>query len=114
MVVTAGGKNVYPEDVESSFAQVPADEFVVLASNYIWPQEDIQQSKLLAVAHGGSQREVAEAFKRGNSKLPDYKRVQGLVMWGEPFPRTASMKIKRPLLAEELRTGLNQESVGAL
>jgi acyl-coenzyme A synthetase/AMP-(fatty) acid ligase len=37
-----------------------------------------------------------------NGRLLNYKRVHGIVVFEEDFPRTASMKIKRNLLAESL------------
>ncbi len=37
-----------------------------------------------------------------NRRLPDFKRVGGYVLWERDFPRTASLKIKRTVLAEEV------------
>jgi acyl-coenzyme A synthetase/AMP-(fatty) acid ligase len=37
-----------------------------------------------------------------NRRLPDFKRVSGYLIWEKDFPRTASMKIKRTTLAEEI------------
>jgi acyl-coenzyme A synthetase/AMP-(fatty) acid ligase len=37
-----------------------------------------------------------------NSRLLNYKRVHGIVLYEEDFPRTASLKIKRNALAERL------------
>jgi acyl-coenzyme A synthetase/AMP-(fatty) acid ligase len=37
-----------------------------------------------------------------NNRLLNYKRVHGLVLVNEDFPRTASLKIKRNILAERL------------
>jgi acyl-coenzyme A synthetase/AMP-(fatty) acid ligase len=42
--------------------------------------------------------------------LPDYKRVSGYVLWDKDFPRTASMKIKRAELADEIRKSLDRSS----
>jgi hypothetical protein len=46
-----------------------------------------------------------------NRRLPDFKRVGGCVIWDKDFPRTAAMKIKRILLAEEMRKGLTRAAV---
>jgi len=40
--------------------------------------------------------------KARNRKLPDFKRVTGYLLWNRDFPRTASLKIKRTVLAEEI------------
>ncbi|HEY6402604.1 MAG TPA: AMP-binding protein, partial [Blastocatellia bacterium] len=37
MIVTEEGKNVYPEDIEKAFDDLPVKEFCVFAANYIWP-----------------------------------------------------------------------------
>jgi len=37
-----------------------------------------------------------------NSRLTNYKRVHGLVLYREDFPLTASLKIKRIELAQHL------------
>jgi acyl-coenzyme A synthetase/AMP-(fatty) acid ligase len=37
-----------------------------------------------------------------NSRLLNYKRIHGIVLYEEDFPRTASLKIKRNVLAERL------------
>src|SRR5256886_7920166 len=37
MIVTEGGKNIYPEDIENVFEDLPVKEFCVFAANYTWP-----------------------------------------------------------------------------
>jgi long-chain acyl-CoA synthetase len=46
--------------------------------------------------------------------LPDFKRVGGYVIWEKDFPRTASMKIKRQELAEELGKSVERGAVVGL
>ena len=46
-----------------------------------------------------------------NRRLPDFKRVGGCVIWDKDFPRTAAMKIKRIVLAEEMRKRLSRAAV---
>jgi long-chain acyl-CoA synthetase len=58
--------------------------------------------------------DLAETVKQDlaarNRRLPDFRRIQGYVLWDRDFPRTASLKIKRNHLAEELRNTLARES----
>ena len=49
-----------------------------------------------------------------NRKLPDFKRVGGYIIWDRDFPRTASMKIKRNVLAEEIAKSTDRSAVVAL
>ena len=51
--------------------------------------------------------EVAER----NRRLPDFKRVNGYLVWDKDFPRTASMKIKRNELADQIRSEKQRFSV---
>ncbi len=43
-----------------------------------------------------------------NRRLPDFKRVGGYLIWDQDFPRTASLKIKRTVLAEEIGRRLDR------
>ncbi len=107
MIVTEGGKNVYPEDIENAFDSLPIKEFGVFAANYVWPQRTMLGEQLLLVAHvddasrGGD--ELRSRIAERNRMLPDFKRISGFLLWTSDFPRTASMKIKREALAEEIR-----------
>jgi long-chain acyl-CoA synthetase len=106
MIVTEEGKNIYPEDIESVFESLPVKEFCVFAANYVWPQRSMVGEQLVLVLH----LETGQSFTselRGdisarNSRLLNYKRIHGIVLFDEDFPRTASLKIKRNVLAERL------------
>jgi long-chain acyl-CoA synthetase len=106
MIVTEEGKNIYPEDVESVFESLAVKEFCVMAVNYIWPQRSMVGEQLVLVIHlepGQSlTKDLRQEIAARNNKLLNYKRVRGIVLTTEDFPRTASMKIKRNVLAEGL------------
>lgn len=115
MIVTEEGKNVYPEDIESVFEGIPVKEFCVFAANYIWPKRTMLGEKLLIVLHLEDEKPLTEDLKieivRRNNKLLNYKRISGVLIWNQDFPRTASMKIKRFVLAEEIRKKHEDETV---
>jgi long-chain acyl-CoA synthetase len=100
MIVTPGGKNVYPEDIENAFEGLPAKEYCVFASHALWPVRDERLVLVVAPEAGDG---LLEELRARNRKLPDYKRVSGYVVWPGEFPRTASLKIKRDELARALR-----------
>jgi len=106
MIVTEEGKNIYPEDIESVFDSLPVKEFCVFAANYIWPQRSMVGEQLLLAVHLEPGQTYSEQLRRDisvrNSKLLNYKRIHGVVLFDEDFPRTASLKIKRNSLAEQL------------
>ena len=115
MIVTEEGKNVYAEDVEQAFEGLRVKEFCVFAANFIWPQRSMVNEKLLLVIH----LEHGEAFtpelkseiSTRNSRLTNYKRVHGLVIYHEDFPLTASLKIKRSELAQRLAALDREQSI---
>lgn len=118
MIVTEGGKNVYPEDIENAFDGLPVKELCVFAENYVWPRRAsnaMSAERLIIVLRLEAGQEFEEALRAGlverNRNLPDFKRVGGYVVWDEDFPRTASMKVKRNLLAEEMRKRLDPGAV---
>jgi len=106
MIVTEEGKNIYPEDIESVFEGLPVKEFCIFAANYIWPQRSIAGEQLVLALHleAGQQldNKLRAEINARNQRLLNYKRIHGVVLLEEDVPRTASLKIKRNVLAERL------------
>ncbi|MFY9906435.1 MAG: AMP-binding protein [Terriglobales bacterium] len=115
MIVTAGGKNIYPEDVESVFDGLPVKEYCVFAANYLWPQKELGNEMLVLVVRLEQNQQlddkVREEIVTRNRRLADFKRVGGYSIWEKDFPRTASLKIKRGELAAEIGAGAARDSV---
>src|SRR5882724_2536660 len=113
MIVTEGGKNIYPEDVETVFDGLPVKEYCVVAANYICPRNSVGDEMLVLVLRLEQGQQFSDALSNEisarNLRLADYKRVGGYLVWERDFPRTASMKIKRGELAE----GIGREAARA-
>ena len=118
MIVTEGGKNIYPEDIETVFDGLSVKEYCVFAANYLWPQKEPgRETLVMALRLEQNQRfdsALLQEIVNRNRRLPDFKRVGEYFIWGKDFPRTASMKVKRQQLAEDVRKTVDRGVVVAL
>lgn len=118
MIVTAEGKNIYPEDIENVFDNLPVKEFCIFAANYLWSQRTMRGEELVLIVHPDPSQNANGAMRREielrNQRLLPYKRISGYVLWPEDFPRTASLKIKRNMLAEQIGRQLDRSAVHPL
>jgi long-chain acyl-CoA synthetase len=118
MIVTEGGKNIYPEDIESAFEDIDGvRESCVFAANYIWPTGKMTGEELILVLHPEDDSVPPTAFEEiaaRNRRLPDFKRLAGIVVMDDEFPRTASQKIKRNVLADRLKPLDRAETIKSL
>jgi long-chain acyl-CoA synthetase len=114
MIVTEGGKNIYPEDIEAAFDGLAVKEYCVFAENYIWPRKELGKESLVIVLRLEQNQTfdsaLSEDFAVRNRRLPDFKRVGRYMIWEKDFPRTASMKIKRQALAEEIAKTVERDA----
>jgi long-chain acyl-CoA synthetase len=115
MIVTEGGKNIYPEDIENAFEGLPVKECCIFAANYLWPAKALGREMLILLVRLEQDQEFSEGLKEEmvarNRRLPDFKRVGGYLLWSKDFPRTASMKIKREVLASDIGKILGRAAV---
>src|SRR5208283_3111079 len=118
MIVTEGAKNIYPEDIETVFDGLPVKEYCVFAANYVWPQRALGREMLVMVLRLEQNQRFDSALLQEvidrNRRLADFKRVGGYLIWDKDFPRTASMKIKRQALAEEIGKSAERGAVVGL
>jgi long-chain acyl-CoA synthetase len=118
MIVTAGGKNIYPEDIEAAFDDLSVKEYCVFAANYLWPQKTLGEEMLVLVVRLEQNQQFDDKLRdeivARNRRLADFKRVGGYLVWEKDFPRTASLKIKRGELASEIGAGAARESVAPI
>lgn len=115
MIVTPGGKNVYPEDVEGALSEVPCEELAIYASQYLWPGAGLENGELVAVIRPEEdEMALVRALRTANRRLPEHKRLVGWLRWSTEFPRTASMKIKRSILAEQVRADAGRDQLSGV
>jgi long-chain acyl-CoA synthetase len=114
MIVTDGGKNIYPEDIEAAFAGLAVKESCVFAVNYVWKQRSLAGEQLMIVLRLDPGAEMTDGLmddlRSRNRSLADFKRLSGYLLWEDDFPRTASMKIKRNVLAEQIAARVSRDT----
>jgi acyl-CoA synthetase (AMP-forming)/AMP-acid ligase II len=87
-------------------------EYCVFAANYLWPARTMVGEQLVLVVHAETSQaitpEIVAQIAERNRKLVNYKRISGYLIWDLDFPLTASMKIKRIELAEQIRQKMDR------
>ncbi|MDD3649292.1 MAG: AMP-binding protein [Candidatus Hydrothermia bacterium] len=118
VIVTAGGKNVYPEEVETVLLRSPYIEEVLVIGAYDSKKKHeevhaIVYPKLEAVYEYFRERGIENPTFEDIYKLIDreiemqcdslaeYKRVRRFTIREEEFPKNTSMKIKRYLFEQQ-------------
>jgi len=112
MIVTSGGKNVYPEDIESKFDGIdPCEELCICAAGFIWPS-DLTDDTLVLIIRPKDDEQIAELLdeiRKRNRELADFKRVSSYLIWKEAFPRSAKLDVKRQQLARDIAARVMRE-----
>jgi long-chain acyl-CoA synthetase len=121
LIVTANGKNVYPEEIENEISNSPfIAEIMVYGHKVDSTSEEVcaiiypHQEALDAYAEANetgplSLRDVEEIIKkeileRGKA-LADYKRIKRFTLREDEFPKTTTRKIKRFVVEADITTG---------
>lgn len=111
LIVTGAGKNVYPDEVELLYAELPfVSEFCVFgmeASDGVG-DETHAVAVLDAAAASGSdrssvEREIRAAAASISDALPSHQRIRALHIWDRELPRTSTLKAKRGCIRDLVR-----------
>jgi long-chain acyl-CoA synthetase len=109
VILDASGKNVYPDELEELYGANPVVKELCVVG---LPDEQGHETiACLAVARApkeGETRdqvraELHEHFAKASASLPFWKRIKALHLWDAELPRTATRKVKRPLVLAELQ-----------
>lgn len=99
LIVLANGLNVYPEDVENVLLTHPAIKDAVV----IGLTENSHDPVVHAVLLMDDASQAKMAIQQANKQLASHQQVRGFTIWPEQdFPRTHTLKVKRPELLEML------------
>ena len=102
MIVLSSGQNVYPDDIQAVLNRHPGvtDSAVVGL-----PRGSSIEVHAALILNDDVEAEPIVAW--ANEQLAEHQRVRGFTVWpGEDFPRTHTLKVRKPLLIEMLQNGV--------
>ncbi len=103
VIITAAGKNVYPDEVAIHYAELPrVKESCVLGmpnADGIGDRVDLvvvlDLEKVADVDRSAVENEVRQTIAHISQRLPSYQRVQHIHFLTEDLPKTSTLKVKR-------------------
>jgi long-chain acyl-CoA synthetase len=119
LIVTSAGKNVYPDEVEARYADLPyAKEVCVFGV----PSEDglgdevhavvvLDEAASPALGRSSVEREIRLAVAEIGEGLPSHQRVAVLHFWERELPKTSTLKAKRGRIRDVI---LAERTMGAI
>lgn len=97
VIVTAGGLNIHPEDLEAAIDEQPG----VMGCAVIGIETANGPEACAVLAMLGGAENAARAIENANERLADFQRLSRWVVWPEPdLPRTSTGKVRRRAVAE--------------
>src|SRR5438094_143534 len=101
LILDASGKNVYPDELEEIYGASPRIKELSIVG--LPDGKGHERVACLCVPAAREDRaKVEEHFARISAELPFWKRVKVLHFWDGDLPKTATRKVKRPLVVAEL------------
>jgi len=115
VIVTKGGKNIYPEEIETYLSESPLIEenLVVYQINPNTQSEELvaiiypnyEELDIYCEKHKIKEKDphkiLTAIVKKMNEDLTDFKRIRRVKIRDEEFPKTTTRKIKRYLFEEK-------------
>ena len=116
VIVTPGGTNVYPEDLEAALRRQPeVKECVVVGIERGGNAEPCAVLILRDVTSAGRRASLEEIVRRTNQSLAEYQRMTMWLEWqDEDFPRTNTQKPRRNLIAEMARAEIARTEIASV
>ena len=101
LIVLANGQNVYPEDIETIINNQPGVKDSVVLGLPTDSGDVAVHAALLMEDETDS--DPGSVVRTANGMLASHQQVQGFTLWpDEDFPRTHTLKIRKPLVLEFL------------
>jgi long-chain acyl-CoA synthetase len=108
LIVSGAGKNVYPDDVEAQYRDLP---FVKELCVFGLPAEDGLGDTVHAVVvykegattdqdRSSRERQIRAAVEATSAAIPSHQRIAKLHFWDRELPKTSTLKAKRSVIRE--------------
>jgi 7-keto-8-aminopelargonate synthetase and related enzymes len=114
VIVGESGENVYPDELEDSFSELPhADQICAVGI----AKQDVYDETTLIVAMGDNTgdeqktQEMISEITRINGLLPIYKKIKNAYLSLDPLPLANGIKVKRQKVKEALERGTGRFEV---
>jgi long-chain acyl-CoA synthetase len=102
LIVTEGGKNIQPEEVEEAYQTHPLIAEIAVLQHEGHLVGLIVPNMAQLRQHGGDPRQaMRDAVREISRSLPSYRRLNDFAITREPIPRTRLGKPRRHLLAAQ-------------
>jgi long-chain acyl-CoA synthetase len=120
LIVTGAGKNVYPDEVETRYADLPyARELCVFGV----PSNDgmgdtvhavivVDEPAASGLDRSSIEREIRLAVASIGESLPTHQRIATLHFWDRELPKTSTLKAKRGLIRDLVRSETSTAQTG--
>ncbi len=116
LIVTRGGENIQPDDIESRLSEHPAirEAGVLQLEDGTLAAVIVPEPKELRTREKQDAQDASEIVRRAineiSRELPSYQRVNDFSIVRTPLPRTRLGKIRRHLLAEVFRRAKQEQA----
>jgi long-chain acyl-CoA synthetase len=105
LIVLANGLNVYPEDIENMLLTNPNVKDAVVFGLMEKDSGPVVYSVLLM----NEPDQAKSAVQQANRQLAPQQQIRGFTVWpDQDFPRTHTLKVKRPEVLERLQSMRNE------
>jgi long-chain acyl-CoA synthetase len=103
VIVLDSGKNVYPDELEALFMEIPGVKNVAVFEHKVG--DKTVAYGVFSVDAGMTMEKLSAAVAEANKKVASYKWVTHFAMTTEDLPMTSTQKIKHHIVRQNLING---------
>ena len=103
VIVLDSGKNVYPDELEALFIEIPGVKNVAVFEHKV--KDKTVSYGVFSVEDGMTMEKLSAAVAEANKKLAPYKWVTHFAMTTEDLPMTSTQKVKHHIVRQNLIDG---------